>query len=85
VLEALDILNEGAVDPGISCDVVITSETFDDFDLSRRKSWSERGSRSEKNVAGLPALYFEKLQTFRGATRKSFIVVDAGHIRIVLQ
>ena len=84
VLEGLRQMNGGATDPGIDCAVAITTETIGDFDHSRATYWREKGSRTEIDCAGLPAVYYDRLQLRKGSDRVSQVVIDLGDRRVVL-
>ena len=84
VLAALDLHSGGATAPGIDCRVVVTTETLADFDEARDNHWSERGRRTEQRIDGLDALRFERLQLFRGSTRRDLTVLDLGTARLSL-
>ena len=70
-------------EPGIDSTLVRTNETVADFDASRANHWSERGSREDINI-GAPAVKFEKVRLFKGQSRRTFIVVDLGEYRVVV-
>ena len=84
ILDGLEELNGGSTDPGIDCAVAITTETINDFDNSRATYWREKGSRTEIECAGLPAVYYDRLQLRRGSDRVSQVVIDLGDRRVVL-
>ena len=75
----------GGSEPGIDCDVVITHETFADFDQSRAQRWSESGTRKEAMLADCKSLLFDHFQSRRGTPRTSILVIDIGDKRVVLQ
>ena len=85
VVAGCKIINAGATDPGISCDVVLTHETISDFDSSRQAHWSERGVRSEIECDGHKAVLFENFQRSKGARRTSILVIDIDDKRVVLE
>lgn len=85
LLEGTDIVNMGATDPGIDCDVVITHETLDDFDASRLGRWREAGIRTEVECGGRKAVLFDKFQRHKGAQRETILVIDFGDKRVALQ
>ena len=76
-------MNGGSTDPGIDCAVAITTETIGGFDNSRTY-WREKGSRTEIDCAGLPAVYYDRLQVLKGCDRVSQVVIDLGDRRVVL-
>ena len=84
LLEGLREMNGGSTDPGIDCAVAITTETINDFDNSRATYWREKGSRTEIDYAGLPAVYYDRLQLRKGSDRVSQVVIDLGDRRVVL-
>jgi hypothetical protein len=85
VLEALAIINPGSADPGIDCDVIITTETIADFDRSRAQHWSEQGQRRELLVGGSNGVHYDRFQRHKGARRDSCIIIDIGAKRVVLR
>lgn len=83
LVEACDELMLGD-SPGIDCHVAKTHDTLADFDESRRKHWTEAGTRSDLTLAGLPAIMYERAQLFRGHQRETLIVIDCGNCRAVV-
>lgn len=53
-------------------------------EASRAEHWSQRGYREEVELA-VPAVKFEDVQMFKGQPRRSFLVVDLGDYRVVVQ
>jgi len=84
LVEAVGIINGGATDPGIDCNVAVTHETLSDMDDARAQHWSERGARHEHTLHGLPAIHYERFQLRRGTERRSQIVIDLGDRRVSL-
>lgn len=84
LVQAVSILSGGGTNPGIDCNVAVTSEALADIDAARAQHWSERGARHEHELAGLTAIHFERFQLRRGAARRSQIVVDLGDRRVSL-
>jgi hypothetical protein len=84
VVACVELANSGGTEPGLDCDVVITHETLEDFEASR-KGWRECASMKNTKIAGHAALTFSGVQMYKGQSRRDFVVLDLGDIRVVLE
>lgn len=82
VVEACKELTDSD-DPGLSCTVAVTSETFADFEASRA-DWSEKGKRTLGEFEGIYVVYYRDFQIAKGDRRVSMAVVNAGDSRVCL-
>lgn len=58
-----------------------TRDTVADFDDARENSWQERGRRDQDEFA----VYFRRVQAFKGHPRYDLAVIDCGDFRALLQ
>ncbi len=84
LVEACDKILLAGREPGIDCSVTKTYETIEDFDKSRAQYWPEKGSRTEHNILGRRAVFYEGFQLQRGQPRGDQVVIDLGDCRAVL-
>lgn len=64
-------------------EAVETHETLEQFEESSAK-WAERSAIQRGEIAGLPYLCWSKVQTRKGAPRRSLWVIDFGDVRIAI-
>lgn len=74
----------GNAEPGIDCALTKTRETIADFDAARRDHWREKGARQDLSFDGFPAVFYDAVQMRGGERRASFIVIDAGEWRFIV-
>lgn len=84
VVAGVGVINGGATEPGIDCNVAITHEAISDFESSRDVHWREKGVQSHLVLDGRPAALFENFQRRKGARRETALVIDLGDKRVVL-
>jgi len=57
----------------------------DDFENYDGRHWAECSGRDDADVAGYPAVYYERVQACKGCPRVALWVVDFGEWRGVYQ